>query len=152
MYKNSLHLLLPFGPDKICSYSSRMRSISSHTSPNFEIITSRFYRCQKLGRILHVVELLIQALYFKFSVLTGRPVIIVLSVYAFSYFGQSSNCSIVTLYFYLRKRRSQTKPLGEDWWRERDSNPRCPFRNIHDFQSCSFDHSDTSPQRKKFRS
>src|SRR5437762_841622 len=31
------------------------------------------------------------------------------------------------------------------WWRERDSNPRCPFRNIHDFQSCSFNHSDTSP-------
>ena len=31
------------------------------------------------------------------------------------------------------------------WWRERDSNPRCPFRNIHDFQSCSFNRSDTSP-------
>ncbi len=32
------------------------------------------------------------------------------------------------------------------WWRERDSNPRYPFQNIHDFQSCSFDRSDISPQ------
>ena len=37
------------------------------------------------------------------------------------------------------------RSLGEGWWRERDSNPRCPFRDIHDFQSCSFDHSDISP-------
>jgi hypothetical protein len=36
------------------------------------------------------------------------------------------------------------------WWRERDSNPRCPFRNIHDFQSCSFNHSDISPKRSLF--
>jgi hypothetical protein len=46
-------------------------------------------------------------------------------------------------------RRSPALPFGlcrdEDWWRERDSNPRCPVKNIHDFQSCSFDHSDTSP-------
>ena len=35
--------------------------------------------------------------------------------------------------------------LSKIWWRERDSNPRYPFRSIHDFQSCSFDHSDTSP-------
>lgn len=36
-----------------------------------------------------------------------------------------------------------------NWWRERDSNPRCIFRNIHDFQSCSFSHSDTSPRLTK---
>jgi hypothetical protein len=35
--------------------------------------------------------------------------------------------------------------LGEGWWRERDSNPRCLFQDIHDFQSCSFGLSDTSP-------
>ncbi len=40
---------------------------------------------------------------------------------------------------------------SEDWWRERDSNPRCPFRDIHDFQSCSFGHSDTSPNRCIFQ-
>lgn len=42
---------------------------------------------------------------------------------------------------HTKRRRSEV------WWRERDSNPRCPFRNIHDFQSCSFNHSDTSPNK-----
>ena len=36
-------------------------------------------------------------------------------------------------------------PIFAYWRRERDSNPRCPFQDIHDFQSCSFDHSDISP-------
>ena len=31
------------------------------------------------------------------------------------------------------------------YWRERDSNPRCPFQDIHDFQSCAFGHSAISP-------
>lgn len=45
----------------------------------------------------------------------------------------------------LRGPQSQrSKDWGKDW-RERDSNPRCPLQSIHDFQSCSFSHSDISP-------
>ena len=45
--------------------------------------------------------------------------------------------------FVVAPRHSASRDGG--WWRERDSNPRCPFQDIHDFQSCSFDHSDISP-------
>ena len=39
-----------------------------------------------------------------------------------------------------------SRSLGEGWWRERDSNPRYPFRDKHDFQSCAFNRSAISPQ------
>ena|SRR5690606_15557089 len=52
------------------------------------------------------------------------------------------------LYQTVKKMACQLKLRKQrDWWRERDSNPRCPFRNIHDFQSCSFNHSDISPKK-----
>ena len=65
--------------------------------------------------------------------------------------GRARRPSIRKLRFLLRMSgRTRLLPspvegLGEDWWRERDSNPRCLFQDIHDFQSCSFDHSDISP-------
>lgn len=41
--------------------------------------------------------------------------------------------------------RIQVFDLGFVWRRERDLNPRYTYRCTHDFQSCSFGHSDISP-------
>ena len=41
------------------------------------------------------------------------------------------------------RRSSKVKRRG------RDSNPGGTFRHLHDFQSCSFNRSDTSPERSK---
>ena len=45
--------------------------------------------------------------------------------------------------------RAITRHSGLFWRRARDSNPRTGYSPLHDFQSCSFGHSDNSPLNAK---
>ena len=91
-----------------------------------------------------ILYLLSQSFYLKRVRLRPRKIS--------DYVGQSSLSAIKVFLFikHFLPAKPDVARKSEDWWRERDSNPRCPFRNIHDFQSCSFNHSDTSPLTPRY--